>query len=63
MKPQVQLLIGFALFVVANASAQGLIPDTTSGKWVILVSTCLTLWMQKMGIDTPIDRKPPKEKA
>lgn len=58
MRPQVQLLIGFALFVVANASAQGMIPNTTPGKWVVLVATSLTLYMQKIGLSTEPDRKP-----
>ena len=57
MRPQVQLFIGFALFVVANAAGQGLIPDTLVGKWVILVSTCATLYMQKLGLGTEPDRK------
>jgi hypothetical protein len=54
----VQLLIGFVLFVVGNASAQGLIPDTDGGKWLILVCTSLALFMQKVGLDTPTDQKP-----
>ncbi len=58
MRPQVQMLIGFVLFVVGNASAQGLIPDNEGGKWLILVCTSLTLYMQKLGLDTNPDRKP-----
>jgi hypothetical protein len=62
MRPQVQLLIGFALFVITNASGQGLIPDTVTGKWVLVISSCLTLYMQKLGLGTEPDRKPDPDK-
>ena len=62
MRPQVQLLIGFALFVITNASGHGLIPDTVTGKWVLVISSCLTLYMQKLGLGTYPDEKPPPQK-
>lgn len=63
MSKSVQYSIGFFLFVMANASAQGLIPDTDGGRWIVLICTSMTLWLQKMGIDTPTrpeqDQPPP----
>jgi hypothetical protein len=56
------LLIGFALFVITNASGQGLIPDTVTGKWVLVISSCLTLYMQKLGLGTDPDQKPNPKK-
>jgi len=47
-----QYLLGFLLFVAANAAAQGLIPDTVIGKWVVLVTSSASLWLQRLGINT-----------
>lgn len=53
LSPTQQILIGFALFVAVNATAQGLIPaDTTEGKWVILLVSSASLWLQRLGIRT-----------
>jgi hypothetical protein len=60
LSPQLQMIVGFILFLLANAAAQGLIPDTTIGKWVVLTSTCASLWMQRMGIVT---EPPPARRA
>lgn len=58
MSPRTQLAIGFVLFVIANASLQGMIPDTTGGKWVVLVATCAQLYMQKLGLNTEPEKPP-----
>ena len=53
------MLLGFALFIGANAIAQGLIPDTLAGKWVVLLITSTTLWLQRVGLNTPAPRQLP----
>jgi len=52
LTPTQQILIGFVLFVAANAAAQGLIPDTETGKWIVLITSSASLWLQRLGIRT-----------
>lgn len=56
MHPNVQLAIGFVVFVVAQASTQGLMPDTWAARWVVLICGCLSLFMQQMGLKTMPER-------
>ena len=60
MKPDVQMLVGFVIFVIVNAATQGLIPDTMAGKWVVFIASSASLWLQAIGIRTT---PPEKRKA